>query len=359
MFRKMTEARINDLHFKFDEATGLRSIVAIHNTRRGPALGGCRIIPYSSDDDALTDAVRLARGMSYKAALAGLNLGGGKAVIMEPEGSYDRIALFKAFGSFIKELGGRYITAMDSGSTVEDMDAIASQTQHVTCTSNCGSPAPLTAEGVFYGIQATLKAHNDLPNTLKGVRVAIQGLGNVGYSLCQLLHKEGAQLLVADIDEIRVTRCVQEFGAIAVPTSEIHAVPCELFSPCGLGGGLNKETIPQLKCAAVAGSANNQLLTEVDGISLHQRNILYAPDYVINSGGLVFVAMNHYGSSHAKMKRQILNIHDTLLDIFRLQQQKNLSSNVIANQLAESILFNNQTDSTTKPVQQQGESLCL
>ena len=339
MFRQMTEARMNDLHYKYDEETGLQSIIAIHNTRRGPALGGCRIIPYASGDEALTDAMRLAKGMSYKAALAGLDLGGGKAVIMEPEGSYDRTRLFQAFGRFIEELNGRYITAMDSGSTVADMDAIATQTRHVTCTSDSGSPAPLTAEGVFYGIKATLKAHKDLPDNLNGVRIAVQGLGNVGYALCQLLHREGAKLLIADIDESRVARCVHEFKATPVATSEIHTVNCEIFSPCGLGGILNQDTIPQLNCTAVAGSANNQLLTEADGTALHQRDILYAPDYVINSGGLVFVAMNHLGSTYADMQRRIQSIHGTLLQIYRHQQQSGLASSLIADQLAEAALF--------------------
>lgn len=339
MFRQMTEARMNDLHFKFDEETGLKSIIAIHNTRRGPALGGCRIIPYSSSDEALTDAMRLARGMSYKAVLAGLNLGGGKSVIMEPEGSYDRRALFAAFGRFIDELGGRYITAMDSGSRVGDMDTIAHHTRHVTCTSDSGNPAPLTAEGVFYGIKATLKAHSDLSDNLNGVRVAVQGLGNVGFALCHMLHREGAELLVADIDQKKVDHCIQQFSAKQVATDEIHAMPCEIFSPCGLGGILNKDTIPQLQCAAVAGSANNQLLNDSDGLTLFERDILYAPDYVINAGGLIFVAMSHFGHSQNEMKHRIQGIEETLLQIFSHQQQKMLPSSLIADQLAETELF--------------------
>ena len=341
MFRQMTEARINDLHFKFDEETGLKSIIAIHNTRRGPALGGCRIIPYSSSDEALTDAIRLARGMSYKAVLAGLDLGGGKSVIMEPEGSYDRKALFGAFGKFINELNGRYITAMDSGSTVADMDHIARYTRHVTCTSSSGNPAPYTAAGVFHGIRATVKAHPGLSESLKGVRIAVQGLGNVGYTLCRLLHQEGAQLLVTDINEKLIDRCVREFKATPVVPEEIHATPCEVFSPCGLGGILNKDSIPQLQCAAVAGSANNQLLNEADGLALFQRDILYAPDYVINSGGLVFVAMSHVGSKESDMQQRILGIHDTLLKIFHHQNQSGLPCCAIADQLAESVLFGN------------------
>ncbi len=344
MFKQMTEARMSDVHYKYDEASGLKSIIAIHNTSRGPALGGCRIIPYASEEDALTDAVRLARGMSYKAALAGMDLGGGKSVIMEPKGAYDRKALLQAFGRFVSELDGRYITAMDSGATVADMDSIATQTRHVTCTSDSGNPGPLTAEGVFYGIKAILKAHRDLPDSLKGVRIAVQGLGNVGFALCQLLRKEGAQLLVTDIDESRTSLCVKELNATAVSPHDIHKTPCEIFSPCGLGGILNQTSIPELNCAAVAGSANNQLLTKNDGDELHKRGILYAPDYVINAGGLVFVAMGHQGSSYSDMQRRIQGIEQTLLQIFTQQHQRNIPSSLIADDLAEAILYN--SDST-------------
>ncbi|WP_067517377.1 Leu/Phe/Val dehydrogenase [Endozoicomonas ascidiicola] len=339
MFRQITEAHLDDLHCRYDEASGLQSVIAIHSTRRGPALGGCRIIPYASSEEAITDAIRLARGMSYKAALAGLDLGGGKAVIMEPEGDYDRKALFQAFGRFLNELGGRYATAMDSGTTVMDMDTIATQSAHVTCTSSCGSPAPYTAEGVYYGILASLKAHPDLPESLKGVRVAVQGLGNVGYALCRRLHNDGALLTVTDIDHQRVEQCRKEFGARVVAPEDIYSAPCDVFSPCGLGGILNSETIDQLNCAAIAGSANNQLLTEQDGYSLFNRNILYAPDYLINSGGLIFVAMNYLRHSDSEMQRKLKNISDTLLQIFSRQNQTGLPASVIADQMAEAMVY--------------------
>lgn len=339
MFRQIAEARINDLHCKFDEDSGLKSVIAIHSTRRGPALGGCRIIPYASSDEAITDAIRLARGMSYKSALAGLDLGGGKAVIMEPEGDYDRKALFEAFGRFLNELGGRYATAMDSGTTVADMDTIASQSPHVTCTSSFGSPATFTAEGVYYGVLACLKAHPSLPDNLKGLRVAVQGLGNVGYSLCERLSNDGAQLIVTDINQDRVDQCVREFGARAVAPDEIYSVPCDLFSPCGLGGILNSDTIGGLQCAAIAGSANNQLLTEEDGIALFDREILFAPDYLINAGGLIFVAMTYLQGSQSDMHRRLSGIHDTLLEIFSRQNQAGLPASVIADQMAEAIVY--------------------
>ncbi len=343
MFRQITEARLNDIHLKYDEASGLKAIVAIHNTRRGPALGGCRIIPYSSTEDAVTDAIRLAQGMSYKAALAGLDLGGGKSVIMEPEGPYDRKKLFQAFGQFIDELGGRYITAMDSGSRVSDMDTIASQTQHVSCTSSSGNPAPSTALGVYKGIQATLKAHREFGSSLKGMTVAVQGLGNVGFALCQLLHQDGAKLVVTDINEQKVQQCIQEFGATAVSAEEIYSVPCDIFSPCGLGGILSEDTINQLQCAAVAGSANNQLLTPDCGQRLFDKGILYAPDYLINAGGLIFVAMTHQGKSQNEMNHRINAIEDTLLQVFRHEQQRQAPSSLIADHMAEVLLFGEQS----------------
>ena len=339
MFRQITEVRMNDIHIKYDEHSGLKSIIAIHNTRRGPSLGGCRFIPYPSFDDAVTDAIRLAQGMSYKAALAGLDLGGGKSVIMMPEGDFDRTELFSAFGRFVDELGGRYITAIDSGTSVSDMDIIASQTHHVSCTSASGNPGPSTAKGVYYGILSTLRARKEFGHTLKGMTIAVQGLGSVGYALCQLLHRDGARLVVSDIDDDKVEQCIREFGARGVNPSEIHSTSCDIFSPCGLGGVLNEQTIDQLQCGAVAGSANNQLLTPECGEQLFNRDILYAPDYLINAGGLIFVAMTHARKSHHEMNLRIKGIGETLLQVFRRQQQQQEPVNRIADQMAEAMLF--------------------
>ena len=339
MFQQITEAGVNDLHFKYDEASGLKAIIAVHNTRRGPALGGCRIIPYSSTDEAVTDAIRLAKGMSYKAALAGLDLGGGKSVIIEPTEPYDREKLFQAFGGFIEELNGRYITAMDSGSRVSDMDTIATKTRHVSCTSSSGNPAPSTALGVYKGILATLQAHKDFGQSLKGMKVAVQGLGNVGFALCQLLHRDGAKLFVTDIDEKKIDQCVADFGATPVSSNEIYSVPCDIFSPCGLGGVLDPDHISQLQCGAVAGSANNQLLTPECGQQLFDRDILYAPDYLINSGGLIFVAMNHFGKGQTEIDRRIDAIEETLLQVFRHQKQRKTPSSLIADHMAEVLLY--------------------
>ena len=339
MFRQITEARMNDIHIKYDEHSGLRSIIAIHNTRIGPSLGGCRFIPYPSFDDAVTDAIRLAQGMSYKAALAGLDLGGGKSVIMMPEGDFDRTELFSAFGRFVDELGGRYITAIDSGTGVSDMDIIATQTRHVSCTSANGNPAPSTAKGVYYGILSTLKVHKGFGNTLKGMTIAVQGLGSVGYALCKLLHRDGARLVVSDIDDDKVEQCIREFGARGVNPEEIYSTPCDIFSPCGLGGILNEQTIDQLQCGAIAGSANNQLLTPECGEQLFNRGILYAPDYLINAGGLIFVAMMHARKSNEELNHRIKGIGETLLQVFRRQQQQQEPVNRIADQMAEAMLF--------------------
>jgi leucine dehydrogenase len=271
---------------------------------------------------------------------------------MEPEGPYDRKKLFQAFGQFIDELGGRYITAMDSGSRVSDMDTIATQTQHVSCTSHSGNPAPSTALGVYKGIQATLKAlrgktlrgkaHKDFGSSLKGMTVAVQGLGNVGFALCQLLHQDGAKLIVTDIDEQKVQHCVQQFNATAVNSEEIYSASCDIFSPCGLGGILDENHINKLQCGAVAGSANNQLLTPECGHLLFKKGILYAPDYLINAGGLIFVAMTHQQKTQREMDHRINAIEDTLLQIFRHEQQRKAPSSLIADHMAEVLLFDKQ-----------------
>ncbi|MDP0562616.1 MAG: Glu/Leu/Phe/Val dehydrogenase dimerization domain-containing protein [Candidatus Endonucleobacter sp. (ex Gigantidas childressi)] len=341
MFKQMTEDQVTDVHFKYDKDSGLKSIIAIHNTSRGPALGGCRIIPYSSIDSAIADVLRLAKGMSYKAALAGLDLGGGKAVILEPAHEYNREKTFKAFGRFTEELNGRYITAMDSGATTNDMDNIATQSSYVTCTSSDGNPAPYTAKGVFLGIQACLKACPDFNEHLSGMRVAVQGLGNVGYALCELLHTEGVKLFVSDLDKNKVNKCVEKFSATGVATDQIHKTECDIFSPCGLGGILNEQSITELRCRAVAGSANNQLLTPKCGELLLQEDILYAPDYLINAGGLIFAAMTYQGFSINKLNSHLDGIHHTLLNIFRKEQQIKESGSVIADRMAENILFGN------------------
>ena len=259
-----------DLHMKVDPQTGMKAIIAIHNTKLGPALGGCRFIEYPSTKAALFDAMRLARGMSYKAASVNLPLGGGKSVIIKPKGPYDRTAYLHRFGEFINELGGRYITALDSGTELKDMDIIAQHTPYVaSLSSHNGDPSPSTAKGVLRGIQAAVSFKLG-KESLNGLHVAIQGLGHVGYLIAQHLHSLGARLTVADIAPGAVERAVKEFGATVVSTETIHKVPCDVFTPCALGAIINDVSINELQTTIVAGAANNQLAHTYHGQRLHE-----------------------------------------------------------------------------------------
>lgn len=339
MFDKLERADLNELHFRHDKTSGLRAIIAIHSTRLGPALGGCRFISYNSDDDAIDDVIRLARGMSYKAAIANVPQGGGKAVLLKPMEPFDRQELFQAFGRFIHDLGGRYITAVDSGSLISDMDEVARNTSYVSGTSSDGlDPSPVTALGVYAGICAAVR-HQLQRESVKGLAIAVQGVGNVGYALAALLHRDGARLMVSDNDPARVQRCINDFAATAVSTDDIYKVDCDLFAPCGLGGVLNETTIPQLRCAIVAGAANNQLSSDTQGAALHQRGILYAPDYVINAGGLIQVSLGYLKKSDSEIRQRTLALGDTLSDLFARSRADNTSPEQIANRVAESLLF--------------------
>src|SRR6476646_4524265 len=254
-----------EVHFRLDKATGLRSIIAIHDTRLGPALGGCRFLPYDTDEAAVIDALRLARGMTYKAALAGLAHGGGKSVLIRPKQHFDRVALFRAFGKFVEALGGHYITAEDSGTGLEDMEVLRTVTKHVTgvdiSNGGSGDPSPFTALGVRRGIEAAVKFRLGRAD-LQGVRVAVQGAGNVGYHLCKELAGAGALITVADVRDELAERVRAEFGATVVPSAQVHRTECDVYAPCALGGAINDRTVPELRCAIVAGAANNQLAAE-------------------------------------------------------------------------------------------------
>jgi leucine dehydrogenase len=324
-----------EIHFKVDPKTGMKAMIAIHNTKLGPALGGCRFIEYSSTAEAINDAMRLARGMSYKAASVNLPLGGGKAVIIKPKGAYDRIAYLRAFGQFVNDLGGRYITALDSGTELVDMDIIAEHTPYVASRSiHEGDPSPYTAKGILRGIEAAVQFKLG-KNSLKDLHIAIQGLGHVGYLLATHLHALGAKLTVSDINSARTELAKNTLGATVVPTSQIHAVPCDVFSPCALGGIINDTTINELKTTIVAGAANNQLAHSYHGQLLHDKGILYATDYVINAGGLIFAASKYLETSETQANEQSDNISEILLQIFARSRQENRPTSEIADQIAQ------------------------
>lgn len=319
-----------DLHFKVDNTSGMKAIIAIHNVKLGPALGGCRFIEYPDTVSAIEDAMRLARGMSFKAASVNLPLGGGKAVMIKPSKPFDREAMFHAFGQFIEELNGRYITALDSGTQLEDMDIIAQHTRHVASLScHNGDPSPFTARGIFTGIRAAVAFRHDR-DSLRGMHIALQGLGHVGYALARHLHEAGATLTVADVNLARVADAVREFGAKPVSSEDIHKVPCDLFAPCALGAIINDVTINELQTGIIAGAANNQLAHRYHGKLLHEKGILYAADYIINAGGLIYAASKYLNTSEEGVNRQIDGIGSTLSRIFLRSRKENLPSSDIA-----------------------------
>jgi leucine dehydrogenase len=338
VFGKLSAYDFGEVHFELDKATQLRAIVAIHDHRLGPALGGCRFIEYDTDESALVDALRLARGMTYKAALAGLAHGGGKSVLIRPRQRFDRVALFRAFGRFVESLRGHYITAEDSGTGLEDMEIIRTQTQHVTgidpSHGGSGDPSPFTALGVRRGIEACVKFKLG-KDEIKGVHVAVQGVGHVGYQLCKELHGAGAKLTVADVDKLKSERAQREFGAAVVGLDAIAQVDCDVFAPCALGAGLNDDTVPHLRAKIVAGAANNQLAEPRHGDDLHARGILYAPDYAINAGGLVNVAQEVKGYDGKAARDKTMKIYDTIWDICERSKKLNAPTYKVADLMAE------------------------
>jgi len=323
-----------------DPPTGLLAVVAIHNNVLGPALGGCRCLEYPSTFAAVSDAIRLARGMTYKAAISNLPFGGGKAVLLKPPRIIDRTKYFRAFGRFLETLSGRYITAVDSGTSTADMDAIAIETSHVTNTTthrlfSQADPSPITATGVVKGIQAAVKFKLK-KNNLKGVHITVQGLGHVGYSLVQQLYALGARLTVFDIYPDAVTRVCNEFNVDSVSSlDDLLATPADVFAPCALGAVLNEKTIPKLKVPIIAGGANNQLDEDKDGDALHQAGILYAPDYVINAGGLIYVAGQYARMTESETKEKVDEIYDTLMAIFDRSIKENRATHTIADAIVE------------------------
>ncbi len=318
-----------------DAAAGYRGIIAVHSTVLGPALGGTRFWNYASDDDAIIDALRLARGMTYKNAVAGLNLGGGKSVIIGNNKTADREMIFRSHGRFVETLGGRYITAEDVGTSTADMDFVHMETNYVSgLAGRSGDPSPVTAHGVFRAIQASSKERWGADD-LSGKTVAIQGCGHVGYYLAKELHEVGAKLIVTDIDADRVKRVVSEFAARAVGSEEIYGAQADIFAPCALGAILNDTTIPMLKCEIVAGAANNQLHEERHGDELARREITYAPDYVANAGGVINVYSELAGWTSARSLRKADEIYDTVLKVFQISKTDGIPTYLAADRLAE------------------------
>jgi leucine dehydrogenase len=338
VLRRMGRAGHEQVVFCRDSASGLRAIIAIHNTTLGPALGGTRMWPYGSEEEALTDVLRLSEGMTYKAAVTGLNLGGGKAVIIGDPQRDKTEALLRAHGRFVDSLGGRYITAEDVGISVADIEYVYMETPFVTGVASApggsGDPSPVTAYGVYHGMKAAaLRTWGS--RELKGRSVAIQGAGKVGSYLAQNLAAEGAQLFVSDIDPERVRSVAQEVGAEVAAPDEIFGLDVDVFAPCALGAVLNDATIPRLRCGIVAGGANNQLAEDRHGDELMRRGILYAPDFVINAGGLINVYSELQGYDAVAARNKARGIHDTLLAVFDRAQADGIPTYRAAELLAE------------------------
>ncbi len=321
--------------FFYDKETGLRAIIAIHNSNRGPALGGCRMWPYADEQKAVTDALRLSRAMTYKAAMANLPLGGGKTVIIGDSHHDKSPELFRAVGRCVETLGGRYIIGEDVGTTVEDMVHIKETTSSVVgLPGGSGDPSPFTAIGVYESIRSAV-LYRLGQSSLAGVKVAVQGLGHVGYHLCQLLAEAGANLFVTDIDTGLVKKVVKDFKAKAVSPEEIYGLDVDVFAPCALGAIINSKTLLQLKCKVVAGSANNQLEKHSHGEKLAKMKILYAPDYVVNAGGLIDVYYDGPAYNIDIVRLHVAGIHDTLLDVFHRAEQLHISTSEAADLIAE------------------------
>lgn len=330
--------------FGHDPESGLKAIIALHNTNLGPALGGCRMWPYPHDEDALKDVLRLSRGMTYKSALANLPLGGGKAVIIGDPRHDKTPELLHAMGRFVHSVGGTYITAEDSGTSVADLKIMAESTPYVAGIRekrdtrghlHSGDPSPATARGVFRGLCSAVEYRLGKTD-LTGLKVAVQGVGNVGYRLARHLSEAGARLWVCDVYDDMVQRCVKELGATPVAADEIYGLDVDVFAPCALGGVLNDTTLDQLKARVVAGAANNQLEAPHHGEQLRERGILYAPDYAINSGGIIDVFYEQQGNyDPVTVNRHIESIHSTLMEIFARADREQRSTAAVADQVAE------------------------
>lgn len=338
LFKVLDQMEHEEVVFCNDKEAGLKAIIAIHNTNLGPALGGCRMWKYATEEDAIRDALRLSRGMTYKNAMMELPLGGGKSVIIGDPRKEKSEKLFRAFGKFVNSLGGKYITAEDVGTCPKDMKYVAQETSFVAgLDGKSGDPSPITAKGVFLGIKACSEwvfGQTDL----KDMVIAIQGLGHVGMSLARLLYEAGAQLIIADIYEDRVKEAEKEFNAKVVNPDEIYEVKCDVFSPCALGAVINENTVDRLNCKIVAGAANNQLKDESFAERLAEKDILYAPDYVINGGGVINVSIEVSGIPYSMeiVEEKLQIIPKRLREVFTMAKEKGITTAKAADIIAES-----------------------
>jgi len=345
LFETMTRDGHEQVVFCSDATSKLRAIIAIHDTTLGPALGGVRMRPYRTDEEALIDVLRLSRGMTYKNALAGLKLGGGKAVIIGDPAKDKGEMLFRSLGSFVQSLNGRYLIAEDMGIGVEDMMCIMKKTKWVcglpTSIGGSGDPSPFTAFGVLRGMQACV-CEVFGSDSLEGRLIAIQGLGHVGYTLAELIHKEGARLICSEpINADAAEKVRDELGATIVGEDDIYDVECDIFAPCAVGGILNDQTIPRLKCKIVAGAANNQLAVGTrDGLALVERDILYAPDYAINSGGVINISVERDpGGYSADMARsKVAQIYDIMTQLIDTSKLEGIPTHEVADKLAKAMI---------------------
>lgn len=338
IFEAMAKRGHEQVVFWSEPEFGYKGIIAVHNTTLGPSLGGTRFWNYDSEWEAIVDVLRLSRGMTYKAAVSGLSLGGGKSVIIGDNRTDDREGIFRAHGRAVESLGGRYITAEDVGTSVDDMEYVRMETSSVVGVhGKSGDPSPITAYGVFRGIKACAEYRYGDPS-LAGKHVAVQGVGHVGYYLCEHLASEGARLTVSDIDSARVKRIVDDFGAAEVGTEEIYSVDADIFAPCALGAVVNDDSLDAFRFDIIAGAANNQLSEARHGELLKDRNILYAPDYVINAGGLANVYGELQGWTPETSKAKAGEIYETLLRIFARADEEALPTSVAADRVAETII---------------------
>ncbi len=334
-FDYMAKYGYEQLVYFYDKETGLKGITCIHDTTLGPALGGTRLWNYASEDEAVVDVLRLARGMTYKNAAAGLNLGGGKTVLIGDASKVKSEAYWRAFGRYVQSLNGRYITAEDVNTSVDDMDYVLMETDYVTgLRKTSGDPSPFTAYGVYCGMKATCKEKFG-SDSLKGLKVAVQGVGHVGYYLVKHLIEEGAEVIIADIKQENIDKVTNDFNVTVVNPDEIYGVECDVYAPCALGATVNDETIPQFKCKVIAGAANNVLKELHHAKVLEDKGILYAPDYVINAGGVINVYQEILGYDYDEARNKTRKIYDRLLEVYQIAKEEGITTAEAADKMAE------------------------